>query len=107
MALLLKGLGKVGHSYLSQHYAGVAFDVAQGWTNARRASLRNSASTSGVWSYVEPVAITPTWVHFDKRFGSPACATGGYPQIKRGSLSNYVLIAQDDLNTLGFTTGRT
>ena len=26
-------------------------------------------------------------------------------QIKRGSVSNYVLIAQDDLNTLGFKTG--
>ena len=93
-----------GHSNQSQHYAGVAFDVAQGWTNARRALLRNSASTSGIWSYVEPVSITPTWVHFDKRFGSPACSTGGFPQLKRGSLSNYVLIAQDDLNTLGYTT---
>ena len=57
-----------GHSNQSQHYAGVAFDVAQGWTNARRASLRSSAKNSGVWSYVEPVSITPTWVHFDKRF---------------------------------------
>lgn len=25
--------------------------------------------------------------------------------IKKGSISNYVLIAQDDLNTLGFSTG--
>ena len=25
--------------------------------------------------------------------------------MKRGSLSNYVLIAQDDLNTLGYSTG--
>ena len=40
-----------------------------------------------------------------KGFGTPACRTGGYPQIKRGSVSNYVLIAQDDLNTLGFVTG--
>lgn len=94
-----------GHSNQSQHYAGVAFDVAQGWTNARRAALRNSAKNSGVWSYVEPVSITPTWVHFDKRFGRPACSSGGYPQLKRGSLSTYVLIAQDDLNTLGFSTG--
>lgn len=38
-------------------------------------------------------------------FGTPACSTGGFPQLKRGSLSNYVLIAQDDLNTLGYTTG--
>lgn len=40
-----------------------------------------------------------------KDFGKPACPTGGFPQVKRGSVSNYVLIAQDDLNTLGFRTG--
>lgn len=40
-----------------------------------------------------------------KDFGTPACSTGGYPQLKRGSVSNYVCIAQDDLNTLGYTTG--
>jgi hypothetical protein len=89
----------------SQHYAGVAFDVGQTLTNAQRAVLRNSAINSGLWTYVEPVSISPTWVHFDKRFGTSACSSGGYPQIKRGSLSNYVLIAQDDLNTLGYTTG--
>lgn len=38
-------------------------------------------------------------------FGRPACGTSGYPLIKRGSISTYVLIAQDDLNTLGFRTG--
>jgi len=94
-----------GHSGQSQHYAGTAFDVGQGWTNARRAILRNSAQTSGLWSYVEPISISPTWVHFDRRQSPPACSTGGYPLLKRGSLSVYVLIAQDDLNTLGYTTG--
>ena len=38
-------------------------------------------------------------------FGRPACGTSGYPLIRRGSISTYVLIAQDDLNTLGFSTG--
>ena len=84
---------------------GVAFDVAQGWTNAKRATLRNSAKNSGVWSYVEPASLTPTWVHFDKRALSSACASGGFPQVKRGSIGMYTLIAQDDLNTLGFSTG--
>ena len=88
----------------SQHYAGVAFDVGQRLTQTQRTRLWNSANNSGVWSYVEPISLTPTWVHFDKRFGTPACSTGGYPTIKRGSLSNYVLIAQDDLNTLGYRT---
>ena len=94
-----------GHGNQSQHYAGVAFDVGQNLTNAQRTILRTSASSSGLWTYVEPVSISPTWVHFDKRFGSSACASGGYPVVRRGSISNYVLIAQDDLNTLGYTTG--
>lgn len=94
-----------GHSSQSQHYAGTAFDVGQGWTNEKRATLRQSASTSGLWSYIEPITISPTWVHFDRRQSPPACSFGGYPLLKRGSLSVYVLIAQDDLNTLGFSTG--
>ena len=94
-----------GHGNQSQHYAGTAFDVGQNLTNAQRAVLRNSARGSGLWGYVEPVSISPTWVHFDRRFGTPACSSGGYPIIRRGSRGNYVCIAQDDLNTLGFRTG--
>lgn len=89
----------------SQHYAGTAFDVGQTWSNALRASLRNLARNSGVWSFVEPVSLTPTWVHFDRRQFPYACSSGGYPLLKLGNLSVYVLILQDGLNTLGFTTG--
>ena len=94
-----------GHGSQSQHYAGTAFDVGQGWTNAQRSVLRRSAQDSGIWSYVEPVSLSPTWVHFDKRFGTPACSSGGYPLIRQGSRGNYVCIAQDGLNTLGYRTG--
>lgn len=94
-----------GHGNQSQHYAGTAFDVGQNLTNAQRAVLRNSAKSSGLWGYVEPVSLSPTWVHFDRRFGTPACSSGGFPLIKRGSRGNYVCIAQDDLNTLGYRTG--
>ncbi len=94
-----------GHSGQSQHYAGTAFDVGQTLSTVRRNALRNSASNAGIWSYVEPAILTPTWVHFDKRFGNSACATGGFPLLKRGSISNYVCVAQDNLNTLGFDTG--
>lgn len=94
-----------GHGNQSQHYAGVAFDVGQNLSQPNRNILWNSAKNSGVWAYVEPQVLTPSWVHFDKRFGKPACSTGGYPQLQRGSISNYVCIAQDDLNTLGFSTG--
>lgn len=94
-----------GHSTLSQHYAGLAFDVGQTLTTTERNNLYNSAVNSGVWTYVEPQILTPTWIHFDKRRGNPACSTGGYPQIQRGSRGAYVMIAQDDLNTLGYKTG--
>ena len=94
-----------GHGTQSQHYAGVAFDVGQTLTASRRRTLWNSANNSGVWSYIEPVSISPTWVHFDRRQRPPACSSGGYPLLRQGSLSVYVLIAQDDLNTLGYTTG--
>ena len=93
-----------GHSNQSQHYAGTAFDTAQGWTNAQRAALRANAAASGLWSYIEPVSISPTWVHFDRRQSPPACLAG-YPMLRQGSLSTYVLILQDGLNNLGFSTG--
>ena len=94
-----------GHGNQSQHYAGTAFDVGQNLTNAQRAVLRRSAQQSGLWRYVEPVSLSPTWVHFDRRFGSSACSSGGYPVIRQGTRGNYVCIAQDDLNTLGYRTG--
>lgn len=84
---------------------GVSFDVGQQLTNAERAQMRNSAINSGVWSYVEPAYLTPTWVHFDKRHFPPACPTGGYPLVRQGSRGIYVLALQDALNTLGFETG--
>ena len=57
-----------GHGNQSQHYAGVAFDVGQTLTQSQRNILWNSAKNSGVWAYVEPLRLTPTCVHFDKRF---------------------------------------
>lgn len=94
-----------GHGQQSQHYAGVAFDVAQNLNNAARATMRSLAYNSGIWSYVEPISLTPTWVHFDKRFGTPACASGGYPAVRLSSISTYVLVLQDALNKLGYSTG--
>lgn len=96
---------KEGIGNQSQHYAGTAFDVAQTLNDIQRNKLYASAVNSRIWEYVEPQKLTPTWIHWDKRFGTSACSTGGFPLLKRGSISNYVCIAQDDLNTLGFRTG--
>ncbi|MCI2047732.1 MAG: peptidoglycan-binding protein [Faecalibacterium sp.] len=96
-----------GHGTRSQHYAGVAFDVGQGTSSTVRRAIYNAAVNSGAWGYVEPLSLTPTWVHFDRRYGTPACAdtTSGYPTLRRGSRSTYVMILQDALSTLGYPTG--
>jgi hypothetical protein len=94
-------IGEGGHANQSQHYAGTAFDVAQNLDSAARARLRNLAQNAGVWGYVEPAHLTPTWVHFDARTGPPACAGGGYPMLREGSRSVYVCTLQDALETIG------
>jgi hypothetical protein len=98
-----KRIWEGGHAPQSQHYAGTAFDVGQVLPPAERNALRTAAINSGVWTYVEPAYLTPTWVHFDKRLGSPACPGGGYPLVRQGSAGVYVLVLQDALNALGFT----
>ena len=100
-----KRIWEGGHGTTSQHYAGVAFDVGQRSTAAERRKIYRAAVRSGAWGYVEPTSMTPTWVHFDRRYGKPACrsTTAGYPTVRRGSRSTYVLILQDALNALGYT----
>ena len=44
-------------------------------------------------------------MHFDKRYGIPACSTGGYPIIRQGTRGVYVMVLQDALNYLGYSTG--
>jgi len=97
-----KRIWEGGHTGQSQHYAGTAFDVGQNLNNTGRAELRNTALQTKLWVYVEPAALTPTWVHFDRRFTPSACAAGGYPLLREGSRGNYVLVLQDALSTLGF-----
>lgn len=100
-----KRIWEGGHGTASQHYAGVAFDVGQGTSSAIRRRIYNAAVATGAWGYVEPLSMTPTWVHFDRRYGTPACGgTSGYPTLRRGSRSTYVLILQDALNALGYST---
>ncbi len=93
-------IGEGGHGNQSQHYAGTSFDVGQNLSNNDRNQLRNLASSLGVWTYVEPAYLTPTWVHFDARFGKPACSAG-YPMLMEGSQNVYVATLQDALATVG------
>ena len=100
-----KRIWEGGHGQQSQHYAGVAFDVGQRLSQSQRNQIHRVASNLGVWGYVEPLSMTPTWVHFDRRYLTPACGgTSGYPTVRMGSTSTYVLILQDALNALGYST---
>lgn len=98
-----KRIWEGGHGLMSQHYAGVSFDVGQSLTSAQRKRIHTIATDLGVWGYVEPLSLTPTWVHMDRRYGTPACSTG-YTTLRRGSKGVYVLVMQDCLNTLGYST---
>lgn len=89
-----------GHGNLSQHYAGLAFDVGQNLSSSERNSMRNLAISSGIWNYVEPASLTPRWVHFDERL-----VAYGYPIVRQGSRGVYVCILQDALTTFGYNTG--
>lgn len=100
-----KRIGEGGHSGMSQHYAGVAFDIAQGMDPIERDKIRDLAIQYKMFTYVEPKYLTPTWVHVDKRNPNPACETGGYPLVKYGTKGVYVAVLQDALNTLGYNTG--
>ena len=101
-----KRIWEGGHGTASQHYAGVSFDVGQNVSSAERQKIYNTAVATGAWGYVEPLSMTPRWVHFDRRYGKPACSgtTAGYPTVRRGSRNTYVLILQDGLNALGYST---
>lgn len=98
-----KRIWEGGHGKQSQHYAGVSFDVGQALSQSERNQIYNTARNLGVWSYVEPISMTPTWVHFDKRYGIAACSAG-YPTLSLGSRGVYVLVLQDALNALGYST---
>ncbi len=90
-----------GHGVRSQHYAGLALDVGQGYTNAQRGKIRSIAQSSGIWGYVEPAHMTPTWVHLDRRYG----VRSGYPTLRMGDKGVYVMLLQDALSNLGAVTG--
>jgi len=79
-------------------------DIAQNLKPSVRKQLHQLAVKLGIYTYVEPYTMTPTWVHVDKRYGSPACSAG-YPVLRYGSKGIYVFILQDALDFLGYNVG--
>ncbi|MEG2310851.1 MAG: hypothetical protein RSB76_02570 [Clostridia bacterium] len=57
-----KRIGEGGHTGMSQHYAGVAFDIGQKLSADQRKKIRKIAIDNKLFTYVEPAYLTPTWV---------------------------------------------
>lgn len=91
-----KRIREGGHSNNSQHYAGLALDCMQasfGKTDLQRAAVRAKAKELGLFRYIEPATLSPTWVHVDVRHDAT---------IKTGSVSVYNFVLQDALDYLGY-----
>lgn len=80
-------------------------DMGQKLSSDERDRVRNLASALGVFGYVEPKSLTPTWIHVDRRTGTPACTSGGYPILKKGAKGVYTAVLQDALDTIGYDAG--
>ena len=76
------------------------YDAYTNVSSAERVRIRDAAVATKAWGYVEPISMTPRWVHFDRRYGTAACSGVGYPTVRRNSRNTYVLILQDGLNYL-------
>ncbi|WP_418291007.1 hypothetical protein [Massilicoli timonensis] len=61
MRYAFKRIWEGGHGQQSQHYAGLAFDAGQALSSTQRNRLWQTAYNLGVWSYIEPQSLTPTW----------------------------------------------
>ena len=68
-----------GHGTTSQHYAGVSFDGGQNVSAPSACISATPLWATKAWGYVEPISMTPRWVHFDRRYGTAACSGVGYP----------------------------
>ena len=85
----------------------MALEVGQSLPRSQRPPIYRAPRSTGAGGYVGPLTRPPTWVLFDRRYGTPACSgtTAGYPTLRRGSRGCYVMILQDALSTLGYQTG--
>ncbi|MDR0840699.1 MAG: peptidoglycan-binding protein [Christensenellaceae bacterium] len=85
----------------SAHYAGLALDMAQDLSDARKAKLRRFCVRSPLFSYVEPAYLSPACVHAEVSI-APACGPHrGYPLLQAGSSGPHVFLLQDALLRCG------
>lgn len=90
----------------AQHLMGTAFAAGGNLNLRNREALVDAANESGAFSVVSPFLEREPSAYFDKRY-MPAgtFVTAGLPTLRRGSRNNYVMTAQDILNTAGYDAG--
>ncbi|MDD3304118.1 MAG: hypothetical protein PHP54_04295 [Clostridia bacterium] len=102
-----KRIGEGGHSGMSQHYAGVAFDIAQGMPAAERDKIRNLAIKYKMFNYVEPAYLTPTWVRHEFGNNSILCILLTYDYINKWDKEKGILSSVQKMSHLIRTPKRT
>lgn len=92
--------------HFSPHHAGLAGDFAlpDTCTNiiSRQNEIRRWCVSSGLFSYVQPQYITPTWIHAEVSVASPSSVFVPYPVIFPGNTGVHCFILQKCLNIMGF-----
>jgi len=94
-------LDEVVHLGQSQHFAGMALDIANGFAAKERELLRNVLFRLRLFDYTEPACLAPTWVHVHNNVDHLACPRGAYPVLQMGDNGPHVFVLQDALTLLG------
>ncbi len=97
-------IGEAPHMGQSAHYAGLALDIAHAPSQPPRQQLLQMAFQCG-FDRVEPIWMTPGWLHLEAQVLPPASPRGGYPLLSQGDRGVHVFLLQDALTMLGFYHG--
>lgn len=90
-------IGEAVHTGQSAHYAGLAFDLGYRLSLIEQLHLAELALTCCGFERVEPLSLTPGWLHVEKLIAEPASLKGGYPLLKLGDRGVHVFVLQDAL----------
>ncbi|HWR24055.1 MAG TPA: peptidoglycan-binding domain-containing protein [Feifaniaceae bacterium] len=93
-----------GHVGQSPHYAGLAFDFGYNLNSASQLSIARRALAAAGFQSVEPLFMTPGWVHAEISVLPPASLCGGYPRIDPGMRGVHVFVLQDALIQHGLSS---
>ncbi len=90
-------VGEAVHIGQSAHYAGLAFDIGYRLSFKEQLHLADLALSCCGFDRVEPLGLTPGWLHVEKLIAEPASIKGGYPLLIPGDCGVHVFVLQDAL----------